>query len=376
MGLRGTPRLGEHAIFSRAADSFRNRPFSGGADGALPFGMPTSYPELTAPLTFAPRLKHYLWGGRRLEELLGRRLPEGVTAESWEISGHPDEPSVVADGPLAGRNLPDLVTRYGVELLGHRGARAAARGAFPLLVKLLDARHALSVQVHPNDAWAAAHRTGESGKDEMWYILHAEPGAQIIHGVQEGVDRADFRRAVAEGHVQDVLNRVSVRPGDSVMVRAGTVHGILSGVVLLEVQQTSDTTYRIYDWDRLGPDGRPRELHVDKALEVIDFDHPGPAVVEPRPIETTGGIGREVIAECRHFVVERIRAEAGAGYTATLDGTSCEIWGAVAGKASLHASRAAPLDLEPARFSLLPATMGRFTLQAHTRTVAIRVFLP
>jgi len=338
--------------------------------------MPTSYPELTAPLTFAPRLKHYLWGGRRLEELLGRRLPEGVTAESWEISGHPDEPSVVADGPLAGRNLPDLVTRYGVELLGHRGARAAARGAFPLLVKLLDARHALSVQVHPNDAWAAAHRTGESGKDEMWYILHAEPGAQIIHGVQEGVDRADFRRAVAEGHVQDVLNRVSVRPGDSVMVRAGTVHGILSGVVLLEVQQTSDTTYRIYDWDRLGPDGRPRELHVDKALEVIDFDHPGPAVVEPRPIETTGGIGREVIAECRHFVVERIRAEAGAGYTATLDGTSCEIWGAVAGKASLHASRAAPLDLEPARFSLLPATMGRFTLQAHTRTVAIRVFLP
>lgn len=338
--------------------------------------MSTSHPALAAPLTFAPRLKHYLWGGRRLEELFGRRLPEGVTAESWEVSGHPGEPSVVVAGPLAGRRLPELVTQYGVELLGRRGTRAAERGTFPLLIKLLDASHALSVQVHPDDAWAATHRTGESGKDEMWHILHAEPGAQIIHGFREGADRAAFRRAVAEGRVQDVLNRVSVRPGDSVMVPAGTVHGILSGVVLLEVQQTSDTTYRIYDWDRLGPDGRPRDLHVARALEVIDFERAGPAVVAPRPVETGGGIRREVIAECRHFVVERIRAEKGAGYTATLDGASCEIWGTVAGKASLHASRAAALDLEPARFCLLPATMGRFTLRAHTKTVAIRVFLP
>ena len=340
--------------------------------------MPTARPALTAPLSLVPRLKHYLWGGRRLEELFGRRLPPGVTAESWEVSGHPDEPSVVADGPLAGRELPGLVAEYGVELVGSRGAAAAERGSFPLLVKLLDASHALSVQVHPDDAWAAAHRTGEAGKDEMWHILHAEPGARIIHGMREGIDRGALRRAVARGRVPDALNRVAVRAGDSVMVPAGTVHGILSGVVLLEVQQTSDTTYRIHDWDRLGPDGRARELHVGRALEVIDFERRTTVPVEPRAVEAGGGIRREVIAECRHFVVERIRAGAGSSYTATLDGASCEIWGAIAGTASLRAHRAgaAPLALGQARFVLLPATMGRFTLSARTDTVAIRVHLP
>lgn len=338
--------------------------------------MPASHPALAAPLTFAPRLKHYLWGGRRLEELFGRRLPEGVTAESWEVSGHPDEPSVVVDGPLAGCALPDLVAEHGVALLGRRGVRAAQSGTFPLLVKLLDASHALSVQVHPDDAWAAAHGTGESGKDEMWHILHTEPGASIVHGLAAGVDRAGLRRAVAEGRVQDVLNRVAVRPGDTVMVPAGTVHGILSGVVLLEVQQTSDTTYRIYDWDRSGPDGRPRELHVDRALEVIDFERRDAALTEPRPVEAGGGVRREVIAECRHFVVERVLAEAGATFAATLDGASCEIWGTIGGAASLHPSRAPSLELEPARFVLLPATMGPFTLRAHSETVVIRVFLP
>ena len=352
------------------------RRFSAHDTGAIHFGMPTTRPALTAPLIFAPRLKHYLWGGRRLEQLFGRRLPEGVTAESWEVSGYPDEPSVVVDGPLAGRELPNLVAEYGVDLLGHRRARGAERGTFPLLVKLLDASHALSVQVHPDDAWAAAHRTGEAGKAEMWHILHTEPGARIIHGLAPGVDRVAFRRAVAKRRVQDVLNRVVVRPGDSVMVPAGTVHGILSGVVLLEVQQTSDTTYRIHDWDRLGPDGRPRELHVAKALEVIDFEGRGAALVKPRTVEASGGIRREVITECRHFVVERIRAEAGAVFAATLDGASFEIWGTVAGTASLGASGAPARDLEPARFVLLPATMGSFTLRAHTETVAIRVFLP
>ena len=333
-------------------------------------------PALAAPLTFVPRLKHYMWGGRMLHELFGRPLPEGVTAESWEVSGHPEEPSCVVGGPLAGRELPGLVAEFGVKLLGSRGARAAGRGTFPLLVKLLDASHALSVQVHPDDAWAAAHGTGEAGKDEMWHILHTEPGARIIHGLAPGVDRAAFRRAVYQGRVQDVLSRVAVSPGDSVMVPAGTVHGILSGVVLLEVQQTSDTTYRIYDWDRLGPDGIARELHVERALEVIDFERRGTVPVLPRPVEADGGIRREVVAECRHFVVERIRLEAGAAFAARLDGATFEIWGTVAGTASLSASGAPSLGLDPARFVLLPATMGEFQLRAHTGTVAIRVYLP
>ena len=331
---------------------------------------------LDAPLTFVPRLKHYLWGGRRLEQLFGRVLPGGVTAESWEVSGHPDEPSVVDCGPFAGRDLPGLVAEYGIELVGHRGARAVERGTFPLLVKLLDASHALSVQVHPDDAYAAAHLPGETGKSEMWHVVHAGPGARIIHGLQAGVGRRGLLDAVAGGRVQDVLNRVSVSPGDSVMVPAGTVHGILSGVVLVEVQQTSDTTYRIHDWDRVGPDGKPRELHLARALEVIDFERRGPALVQPRVVWESGGIRREVVAECEHFAVERVRADAGAVFEDNLDGETCEIWGTLEGSASLGAGRGAALAMETARFALLPATMGRFALRAATDVVALRAYLP
>ena len=333
-------------------------------------------PPLDGPLTFVPRLKHYLWGGRRLEQLFGRVLPPGVTAESWEVSGHPDEPSVVDRGPFTGRDLPGLVAEYGVELVGSRGARAAERGTFPLLVKLLDASHALSVQVHPDDAYAAAHLTGEAGKTEMWHVVHAGPGARIIHGLRPGIDRAGLGGAVAEGRLQDVLNRVPVRPGDSVMVPAGTVHGILSGIVLVEVQQTSDTTYRIYDWDRLGPDGRPRELHVERALEVIDFGRREPALVKPRVVGDDGGVRREVVAQCDHFAVELVRAEAGAVFEHGLGGATCEIWGTLEGRASLGVVGSPALEMEPARFALLPATAGRFVLGAGTDVVALRVYLP
>ena len=338
--------------------------------------MHTSLPVLDAPLTFVPRLKHYLWGGRRLEQLFGRVLPEGVTAESWEVSGHPDEPSVVDRGPLAGRDLHSLVAEYGIELVGRRGARGVDRGTFPLLVKLLDASRALSVQVHPDDGYASAHLPGETGKTEMWYIVHTEPGARIIHGLEKGVGRTALHGAVGEGRVQDVLNRVPVAPGDSVMVPAGTVHGILSGIVLVEVQQTSDTTYRIYDWDRVGSDGKPRELHMDRALAVIDFERREPALVEPRVVEAQGGIRREVIAECEHFVVERVRAEAGAVLEDSLDGESFEIWGTLGGSASLRAQGSPALEMETARFVLLPAAMGRFALRAGTDVVALRAYLP
>ena len=262
------------------------------------------------------------------------------------------------------------------------------RGTFPLLVKLLDATHALSVQVHPDDAYAVAHLPGETGKTEMWYVVHTEPGARIIHGLRKGVGREALHRAVAEGRVQDVLGRVAVGPGDSVMVPAGTVHGLLSGIVLVEVQQTSDTTYRIYDWDRVGPDGKPRELHVERALEVIDFGHREPALVEPRVIGEGAGIRREVVAGCEHFVVERVRAEGGAVFEGSPGGETFEIWGTLEGKAALRvvgslegggsprAEGSPTLQLETARFALLPATMGRYEFRAETGAVALRAYLP
>ena len=331
---------------------------------------------LGVPLTFAPRFKDYLWGGRELERLFGRELPDGVVAESWEISGHPAGVSVVDSGPLAGRDLPGLVAEFGTRLVGRRGETAVARGEFPLLVKLLDASHALSVQVHPDDEYAAAHRLGEPGKTEMWYILHAEPGARIVHGLAPGTDRAALRRAVAEGRLQDCLQRVRVRPGDAIMVPAGTVHGILSGIVLVEIQQCSDTTFRIHDWDRPGPDGRPRELHTERAFDAIRFGPTTPVPVAPRAAGAGTGVLREVIADCDHFVVERLRMAAGARLASELDGRTFEIWGVVSGRAAVETGNAPSLVLEQARFALLPATMGAFEVRAATDVVALRARLP
>ena len=338
--------------------------------------MPASTNALAAPLTFAPRLKDYLWGGRELERLFGRELPEGVIAESWEISGHPAGVSVVDAGPLAGRDLPGLVAEFGTRLVGRRGRNAVARGEFPLLVKLLDASHALSVQVHPDDDYAAAHGLDDRGKTEMWYILQAEPGARIIHGLRAGTDRAAFERAVAEGRVQDCLSRVRVQAGDAILVPAGTVHGILSGIVLVEIQQCSDTTYRLYDWDRLGANGEPRELHIEEALEASHFGRNRSVPETPRVTVAGGGVRRETVAECEHFAVERVTIEAGSSFESTLDGETFEAWGVLSGTASVESTGAPPQALEAVRFVLLPAAMGAFRFRATTDLVALRTYLP
>ncbi len=329
---------------------------------------------LSAPLTFAPQLKQYLWGGRNLERLFGRTLPDGVVAESWEISGHPAGVSVVDAGPLAGKTLPELVAAYGARLVGGRGERVG-RGGFPLLVKLLDATHPLSVQVHPDDDYAAAHQLGEPGKTEMWYVLHAEPGAQIVGGLVPGTDRTTLEAALATGRVQDRLHRVSVQAGDAILVPAGTVHGILSGIVLVEIQQCSDTTYRVYDWDRVGPDGRPRMLHVERALDAIDFEQPR-AHLRRGPPGAPKATRRETLARCDHFVVERVGLEAHARFAHDLVGDTFEIWGVLSGAATMGSSGAATLPLHGVQFALLPATMGPFEVRALTDVVALRARLP
>ena len=224
------------------------------------------------PLTFTPQFRDYLWGGRTLEQF-GRQLPPGIVAESWEISGHPSSPTAVDAGAYRGRLLTDLVVELGRDLVGRRSQDALARGKFPLLVKLLDARQDLSVQVHPDDEYALAHEGGELGKTEMWYVLRAEPGARLIYGLRRGVTPGQVADALRRGEVEAVFAYLPVRAGDAIFVPAGTVHALMAGLVVVEIQQNSDTTYRIFDWGRRGPDGQPRALHIDKALDVIDFTH-------------------------------------------------------------------------------------------------------
>ena len=217
------------------------------------------------PLTFYPIYKEKIWGGRKLQELFDRQLPAGLIGESWDVAAHSNGTSVVVDGPLAGKNLGELVSSYGRDLVDV--------DTFPLLVKLIDAQQDLSVQVHPDDVYVKNHTNERWGKTEWWYVIYADPGAWIIWGLKPGVTKQQFAKAVEAGgeEILACLNKVPVKPGEVYPISAGLVHALGAGVVVAEIQQNSDTTFRIYDWDRLDETGQSRELHVEQALETIDF---------------------------------------------------------------------------------------------------------
>ncbi|MFQ5611965.1 MAG: mannose-6-phosphate isomerase, class I [Anaerolineae bacterium] len=331
--------------------------------------------ERIYPLTFIPALKDYIWGGRNLEKLYGRRLPAGIIAESWEISGHPNGPSHVEFGPLQGKSLPELVHLMGRDLVGTRPRWALERRKFPLLVKLLDAERDLSVQVHPNDDYATRHENGELGKTEMWYVLQARPGARIIFGLKSGVTPASFRQAIKTNTLNEQLHYLPVRPGDAIFVEAGSIHALLAGTMVAEIQQNSDTTYRVYDWGRVGVDGNPRPLHIEKALDVIDFARVEPGAYRPLPLGVTGGVARAEISRCPYFVVERLVFEAGATYRGHTNGSTFEIWGTVQGCSRLRWA-GEPVVLPAIRWALLPAALGDFRVEAEQASTMLRVYVP
>ena len=331
--------------------------------------------SLIYPLTFSPQLRHYIWGGRNLETLYGRQLPPGITAESWEISGHPAAATIANNGPLAGESLPKILSLLGEKLTGTRAKWALERHKFPLLVKLLDANQNLSVQVHPGDEYALRHEN-ELGKTEMWYVLHAKPGAQLIFGLKAGVTPQAFRRAIEAGTLEDYLHTLPIKAGDAIFVESGSVHALLTGAVVAEIQQNSDVTYRVYDWGRVGDDGNPRPLHIDKAIQVINFRQVEPGPVLPRRVAAEKGVARSEISRCKYFVVEKVEMEAGAVYAGHTDGASLEIWGCVEGEARLEAPPAAPVQLPAIRFGLVPAALGDFSVTAQQASALLRVYLP
>jgi len=257
------------------------------------------------PLTFHPIFKERPWGGRRLQELYGKPLPPGVpVGESWEISARPGDASVIANGPLAGKDMHWLMQTHTQEVLGDSHSRP---GWFPLLVKLLDAREKLSLQVHPPAA-RAAQLAGEP-KTEMWYIADAVPGAELYVGLKHGVTREAFERRIAAGTVADCFHRIPVRPGDAMFLPSGRVHAIGAGLVIFEIQQNSDTTYRVFDWNRVGLDGKPRQLHVAESLASIDFEDFEPGLV-PRAGRTEQPLQSRSLVDDSLFTVEALTASA------------------------------------------------------------------
>ena len=248
------------------------------------------------PLRFEPLFRRYIWGGRRLGEVLGKPIGAGDDyAESWEVVDHGEDQSCVAAGPLAGRTLGELCREFPDEIYG----RLTPPERFPLLLKMLDCHRNLSVQVHPNDAQGARLDPPDLGKTEAWYVLAAEPGAKIYCGLQSGLDAASLRAEIAAGRTEECLYAVEPRPGDCFFIPAGTVHALGAGLLVAEIQQSSDTTFRLFDWNRVGADGKPRQLHVEQALDVIDYVR-GPA--EPTIGSATNDPQVKRLVECDKFV--------------------------------------------------------------------------
>ena len=253
-------------------------------------------------IRFDPLLKRIRWGGTRLGTTLGKRLgPEADYAESWEIADHGEDQSIVNTTYFAGSTLQELLRDSNEAILG----RHAGRDQFPLLIKFLDASDRLSVQVHPNDTQAKAYDPTENGKTEAWVIVHAEPGSLVYAGLKKDVTEATMRSAIDAGKLEECLHSFEVSPGDCVFIPAGTVHAIGEGILLAEVQQSSDMTFRLFDWDRVGADGKPRELHIERAIACTNFEL-GPVSPQiAQPIEH----GHE-LASCEYFDIRRY-SEAG-----------------------------------------------------------------
>ncbi len=245
-------------------------------------------------IKLTPACKDYLWGGNKLRTDYGIQSDLNPLAEAWVLSCHKDGPSVVATGPLAGKTLQEYIEIQGADCLGED---CVCFSDFPILAKLIDAKGDLSIQVHPSDEYALAHE-GQFGKTEMWYILDCEPGATLYYGFQHLISREEMERRVQDNTLTEVLNAVPVHKGDLFFIPAGTLHAIRKGIVLAEIQQNSNVTYRVYDYGRLGADGKPRPLHIQQALEVTER-------TQPRPDPDFGGH----LARCRYFTVDQVQGD-------------------------------------------------------------------
>ena len=301
-----------------------------------------------------------------MERLYKKKLPPGKPiGESWEISDRPGDVSVIANGPLAGKNLRWLMENHCAELLDN--AKPANGNRFPLLCKILDAREKLSLQVHPPASKAAG--LGGEPKTEMWFIADAAPGAELFVGLKRGVTRAEFEKKVATGEVAECLHRVPVRAGDAESLPSGRVHAIGAGLVIFEIQQNSDTTYRVFDWNRVGLDGKPRELHVAQSLASIDFNDFEPALVQNK---FTGdrSIKRRPLVNDPLFNVEAWRMNAGAGVS--LKPRTLQIIAGLSSRLEIQ-SGSASVKLSAGQFCLVPACLERTELRAKAGAALLRV---
>ena len=297
------------------------------------------------PLKLQPALHVKVWGGKRLGTLLNKRLPtDEPYGESWELH----DSVTVSNGPLSGKTLGELVSIFGAELVGHD---IDCSDGFPLLAKFIDAEQWLSIQVHPNDAQARQLEGDPRGKTEAWVILHAEPGAQLVIGIEPGVSRATVAEAIRGGQLKELLVYAIVETGDVLYIPANTIHALGPGLLIYEIQQSSDTTYRLYDWGRMGLDGAPRPLHIEKGLQVADFQSL-PQVARP---------GNELLVDGEYFCTWRHRLQSERIHVATenrFQALTC-----IDGRFRVAAAGHDVINLAKGDSGLIPASIEAFAVE-------------
>lgn len=316
------------------------------------------------PLKFEPVYKNYIWGGRNFEKF-GRKLPEGIFAESWEISCHPDGVSIVANGEFAGIPLPELIKKFGRQLVGNSLSERDV-ATFPLLVKFIDANDKLSIQVHPDDSYALLHEN-EYGKNETWYIMHANPGSKLVYGVKPGTAKDIFAKAIYENRVEEYLRYVEVFPGDILNVPAGLVHAIGEGIMLAEIQQNSNSTYRVYDFNRVDKNGKKRPLHIEKALDVIDFELSS-RIEKAKGLDVKIGFHstKKYAVANKYYTIELYSIQEKVEENA--DGSKFHIYVFVEGEGKIN-YESGSIQVKCGESVLIPASMGAYSLEGSMKFI-------
>lgn len=315
-------------------------------------------------LKLQPCGKDYLWGGTRLRDEYGKKIDLTPLAETWECSVHPAGPSVIANGEFKGQTLAEVLKRH-PEYLGSK----VKNGELPVLVKFIDAKQDLSVQVHPDDEYAQEHE-GDNGKTEMWYVIDAEKGASLIYGFQHKVTEEILRKAVETGTLDKHLQKVEVHKGDTYFVPAGTVHGIGEGILIAEIQESSNVTYRVYDYDRVDKNGKKRELHFDKAVQVMDMGVTPDIKRKKRLVKFYPGCSRELLCRCKYFETERIQVTK--GFSFSVMENSFQVLMCLDGYGQVEVDGDKPVRFSKGETVFLPAGIGRCLIIGDTSVLKIR----
>ena len=317
-------------------------------------------------LKLQPCGKDYLWGGTRLRDEYGKKIDLTPLAETWECSVHPDGASVIVNGEFKGQTLTELLNQH-PEYLGTK----VKNGKLPVLVKFIDAKKDLSVQVHPDDEYACEHE-GDNGKTEMWYVIDAEEGASLIYGFKHSVTAEILRKAVETGTLEKYLQKVKVHKGDVYYVPAGTVHGIGAGILIAEIQESSNITYRVYDYERVDKNGRKRELHFDKAVQVMNMGVAPDVKQKSRLVKYYPGCSRELICRCKYFESERIQVTKGFSFSVLKKSFQVLMCLEGCGQVETMDSEQKPMRFDKGETLFLPAGLGRCLVIGNAKVLKIR----